>query len=279
VPGSGYGNDSGLNSKTLRESRSGKVNYQSSNNFVGKVREPIIISRPPIDSLANQVLRSDNIRVNSGWRNGYCGYSNSWNDNYFNYPFYSFNWSRNDCAISPWYWYSHLPGYINRNRCRFDRPTFQIIVNLNYDWSPIFSPGYRYNDYGYGYGRNERNWGLDRAIEDIVEAFLYGEFRVLSDLLPRRGDVYVTIDQGYQYSLQSDDFYDLMVDNLSTTRTQRYKIISARTGRGTARIVAEHEFTDPWGRRQLVYHTFGLLEDSRRFTIAEFSSSQMRPAW
>ncbi len=93
-------------------------------------------------------------------------------------------------------------------------------------------------------------------------------------------EVYVRLDEGYGYTMDGDDFYDLMLDNIESTQTQRYTILEARWGsRGEASVLASHEFMDPWGRRQCVYHRYVLVEGSRGFRIAQFEVSQSRFRW
>ncbi len=258
------------------------MSYRGSNNLAGQVRAPITISALPIirppqrssGSLSDQVYRSERIQVhNYDWRSGYCAYQNNWVDSFFSYPFYSFTWGAANCAISPWYYYPNLPGYITYSRCSFSRPFFSISVNLDYNWNP------RYNSDRYNYGRYNDSYDLDAAIDDIQRAWNDEDFRSLNDLLPRRGDIYVTMEDGYQYSLNADDFYDMMVDNINSTRTRHYSIIGVRTGRDGARVIAEHEFTDPWGRRQILYHRYTLVQERQGYVIAEFSCSPYRPSW
>lgn len=279
--GNGAGRDN-LLSRPNQTSRSGSVGYSGSNNIAGRVRSPITISAMPIirppernnnGSLQNQVQRYENIRVNPNWRSGYCAYNSNWNDNWFSYPFYSFNWSYNSCAVSPWYWYPNLPPYVSYSRCNFNRPVFNIIVSLDYLWNSN-----SYDRYG-NYDRYDSNRDLDYALEDIENIWNDRDFRALSNLLPQRGEIYVTMENGYQYSLNSDDFYDMMVDNISSTRTIRYRVLNVRTGRDGAKVIASHEFEDPWGRRTTVYHRYSLQRERRNYELVEFSTSPYRPSW
>lgn len=268
------------------QGRLGQPNYQGNNNLLaerGRLVQPQAIGRVPIDlrkgSLESQVLREGSPeRVpNRGrndywndynWRSGYCQYDRQWRDSYFVYPYYSFSFG-NRCAVSPWYYYPNLPGYLDITRCRFGGFGLQITWTNSYDWNRWD----RYDRYG-------SNYELGRAIDDIRRAFERNDYRALGNLIPGRSEVYVKLNDGYGYYLRGDDFYDLMVDNISGTDTLRYTILESKWGsRGEASIWASHEFYDPWGRKQCVYHRFTLTGDRYGFSIAEFEVSPDRFRW
>lgn len=268
------------------QGRLGQPNYQGNNNLIAERArqvEPQSIGRVPIDlrkgSLESQVLREGTPErvYNRGrndywsdynWRSGYCQYDRRWRDSFFVYPYYSFSFG-NRCAISPWYYYPNLPGYLDITRCRFGGFGLQITWTNSYDWSRWD----RYDRYG-------SNYELGRAIDDIRRAFERNDYRALGSLIPGRSEVYVKLNDGYGYYLRGDDFYDLMVDNISATDTVRYTILESKWGsRGEACVWASHEFYDPWGRRQCVYHRYTLTGDRYGFSIAEFEVSPDRFRW
>jgi hypothetical protein len=171
--------------------------------------------------------------------------------------------------LSPWYYYSNLPAYVVTSRVRFGNFGLDIRWGDSFDWN-------RYDRYD----RYSDNYELGRAVDDIRDAFESGSVRALSYLVPSRGDVYVKLEDGYGYNMNGDDFYDLMVDNITSTRTLRYTITEVKWGsRGEACVLAAHEFTDPWGRRQCVYHKYVLTSDRRGFTIAQFEVRPDRFRW
>jgi len=99
----------------------------------------------------------------------------------------------------------------------------------------------------------------------------------LNRLIPDSGKVGIYIDERYQYSMDADDYYDLMVDNTLNARTQNYTILSVRTYRDNVRVVAMHEYTDPWGDRERVYHVYRLEPSRYGYQIVEFGTSDRRP--
>lgn len=255
------------------QGRSGASGYGSNNNR-GR-SNPFSIDRPELNlnkgSLPSQVFRTETIRVNSRWRDGYCAYNDSWRDDYFYYPYYTFSpWSANrDCTVSPWYYYPNLPGYILTSRIRY-------YGNTRCDWGigTIYTWSRGNNGYGYGWGNDSRyDRDLDQAIGDIESVFERNDRRALGRLVPRSGRVNIYMDSVYCYSLYADDFYDLMLDNALSTRTIRYSINRVTTYRDSAQVSASHEFLDPWGRRQVVYHHYRLERDRYDYVITDFLTS------
>lgn len=275
------------------QGRNGQPSYNGNNNLLsnGRVRDtkPIVINRLPDlrkGSLESQVLREgspNRVRDRSGnwnnngwndynWRSGYCQYDNRWRDNFFSYPYYSFTYN-DRCAISPWYYYPNMPGYIVSTRVRIGNFGLDIRWGDSFDWNR--------NDWNrYDRTQYSNDYAFRDAINDIRDAFDRGSTRALANLIPSRSEVYVRLDEGYGYTMDGDDFYDLMLDNIESTQTQRYTILEARWGsRGEASVLASHEFMDPWGRRQCVYHRYVLVDGSRGFRIAQFEVSQSRFRW
>lgn len=274
----GLGNQGQSQGRGSDRGRLGNTNYGSSNNR----NDRFDIREAPVNllskgSIANQVLRTEQVRVNTNIRQGYHSYHSNWRDDNFYYPHYSFSPYGNNCSFSPWYYYPHLPGYVSTQR---------IIYIGNLSWS--FSNG---NNYSWNRSRNTSGWGydndrydrydrdrdgLDESLWDLVNAFERRDRRALGRLVPRSGRINIYMDDRYAYSLQADDFYDLMLDNIETTRTVRYEIDRVQTHRGEAQVTARHEFVDSWGRRSSVYHNYRLEEDRYGYTITDFRTSWRR---
>ncbi len=278
--GLGRVNDERLNrtnsiGKGSDQGRSGASGYGSNNNR-GRGDGTFRIESPQLNlnkgSLSSQVFRSETVRVNSRWRDGYYGYNDNWRDDNFFYPHYVFSpWGQNrDCTVSPWYYYPSLPGYIWSSRIHY-------YSNTSCDWGigTIYQWNRRNDNYGWN-SYDRRDSGLDEALDDIVNLFERGDRRALNRLVPRRGRVNIYMDSQYCYSLDADDFYDLLLDNVQSTRTSRYSIDRVTTYRDTAQVSASHEYTDPWGRRQCVYHNYRLESDRYGYVITDFLTSGRR---
>ena len=279
-----------LNRRSQDLGRLGRPNYGSSNNQntgrnnnnFGNTQR---IERPKLDlrkgTLQNQVLREENVRYgqgnfsHNGYRTGYYSYGNNWRDDHFYYPYYQFSpFGRTSCTYSPWYYYPHCPGYLSTTRIIY-------VTNYNWDWQN----GQRYDWFGYDdrggydydrndrYDRDNRDTDVDDALEDITRAFERQDRRALNRLVGRNGQVGIYMDGTYMYSLGNDDFYDLMLDNIYDTRTSRYKIYDVRTSRGEVEVAARHEFNDPWGFNQTVYHQYRLKDTRDGYVISDFMTS------
>jgi hypothetical protein len=222
--------------------------------------------------------------VYNGYRNGYYHYDRRYQDDWFSYPHYVFNpWQYDRYVCSPWYYYPSLPPYLNSTRI--------IIINAgwpSYNWSGNPYQWTRRNDnWNDRYDRNDRNdrYGRDRgeldyALDDLQDAWERTDFRAIGRLIPRRGNVNMYFDGRYSYSLDVNDFYDLFVDGIENVKTTRYDVVEVQRGRnGTARIVAKHEFVDPWNNRNTTYHQYFLEEDGRGYVIREFGTSNDRRTW
>ncbi len=215
----------------------------------------------------------------NGWRAGYCHYNAGWNDSFFWFPNYCFNpWQPGinvNVVISPWYLYPFLPGYLDCSTV--------VVTNYRSPWGWNRGVVYVYDNHGWDNrwdwngSRSNRNIDLDNSLEDMQDAFVRYDRRALSRLIPDRGQIAILRDGQYDYSMDANDFYDLINDLAGNAQQSRYTIDQVRTYRDSARIGAIHEYVDPWGRRQQVYHSF-LLERERRgqMVIREFGTSDRR---
>lgn len=253
-----------------RIGRSGRNNSTSNSNNPRDPRNPIIVSSVPSrdirngsngygnGTIAQQARREDRSWIN--YRTGYYQYSSNWQDCNFWYPYYSYTPSQH-CIISPFYWYSNLPGYLSITRI------FWTDSCVRYDdWRD-----YRYR----GYDRYD-NWSNDRvseAVSDIEEAFLSRDLRSLDRLIPRNTTITID-DRSYRnYRVRSDDFYDMMADLVTNTRTRDFDITRVQTRGDYVRVYARHSFEDAWRRNNNVYMTFILRESRFGYEIVEFETS------
>jgi hypothetical protein len=261
----------GLLGRRGSNSYNGSVSNLNSGNT--RVQSPIRIERAPIDifkgSLSEQVLREDRVRIsNRNLRTGYYHYYRNWCDDYFWFNWYVFDpYSNYQCYPSPWYYYPHLPAYVNR-RC-----TSIVTINLS-PWVGTYYQWRRPAYYDYGYGSSYSP--LDYAVDDIARAFERADSRALRRLIPYRERVAIFVDGQYSYSLESQDFETFMMDAIENTRTTRYEITRVERYGREAEIQARHEYEDPWGRRTSVYHTYRLEQDRGNYVITRFGTSYYR---
>ncbi len=269
--------------KGSNQGRTGASGYGSNNNK-GRGDNQFRIDSPQLNlnkgSLSIQVFRTETVRTNSRWRDGYHGYNDNWRDDSFYYPHYVFNpWNNRGCTISPWYYYSNLPGYIGSNRIRYyENTSWNWGIGTIYHWNRGRNDNrdwYSNNNYNNGYNNNynRNDSGLDDSLDDLVNLFERGDRRALGRLVPSRGRVNIYMDNQYCYSLEADDFYDLVLDNVQSTRTSQYRITKVTTYRDSAQVSASHEYIDPWGRQQCVYHHYRLSNDRYGYVITDFLTS------
>ncbi|MCO5297183.1 MAG: hypothetical protein M9921_10030 [Fimbriimonadaceae bacterium] len=277
TPPRNIGNDDLLGRRN-DDSRSGRVSYGTVNNVNVRNANPQSYrggSSTIIDvrsgSLEFQVRREDNVRYAHRYRSGYVQYDSRWCDDFFYYPYYSFNPIPNQCVISPWYYYPQLPGYLSYNRIMVINTRPCVFIGNVYNWS---RPA-RYGDnYGYGYGSTRSD--LDYALDDLVSAFERSDRRAIGRLVPYRGRIDIALEGQFAYSLNADDFYDMYLDLVLSTRTLSYDILDVRTYRDEVTVLARHDYVDPWGRNDRVYHYYRLRRDRNAYFISEFGTSQNR---
>lgn len=256
-------------------SRSGRVQYGTVNNST-RVGSPIRIGRAPVingNALPGRVYRTDRVGIVNGYRTGYYHYNRNWRDDNFWFPYYTFNPWGSNCVVSPFYNYAFVPGYIGINRVT-------VINSYNTPW--YWQNGVVYNwNQGYqngSYFNNDRR--SDRAardaVDDLRDGFEKGEPRLLSRLVGRNGQVAILRDGRYDYSVDVDAFDDLLRDLTMNAQTRNYRIEDSRVYNDSVRIVARHEYVDPWGTPQTMYHHILLTSERESYVIREFGTSPNR---
>lgn len=283
---------------TQASSRSGKVSYGSSSNVAGRpegrqtfdVMPQVNAGRVPRDTNNQpQIRRGQGNEYTGGYRSGYYHYNNNWRDDWFWYPHYGFRWDPVSFVPSPWYHYSHLPAYISIGRVVivFNGPVIYDTCSRRYDYRPI-NVGWGWNsgrddwnnngwggDWNDGWRDNDwdRRSELSQSADDIIMAFRRGSVRPMSGLVPNRGRILIDLGDGARYTLDSDDYYDLMQDLVEGTRSTNYRIRDVRTSDDGdyAMVAAQHEFRNSWGGVDRTTHVFGLERDRRGYVIREFS--------
>lgn len=263
---------------------SGTVIYGTANNLRNDPAwssRPPERDRPPIDvfnpSLTGMVRREDNVVRHTRYRTGYYHYNVGWRDDDFYFGFYYFKPAYDRCVVSPFYYYPFLPPYVSRSRVlvlRVGNVSIYADDSPNYYWDRGID--YRWTR-SYWYDSAARRSELDYALDDLVNAWEDSNRRSLNRLVPDRGSIGIYVDERYNYSLNADDFYDMLLDNIQSARTRQYDILSVKTYRNEARVVAVHEYIDPWNRRDRVYHVYRLVNDGYGYQIADFGTSDRRP--
>lgn len=249
--------------------KSGRNDSNESHNVgIGRIKPGELFDVPPVSS--NSRIRREGYRENrvenGRFRNGYCGYDSGWSDNRFWYPYYGYTWySGCNYVCSPFYYYYHLPAYVNVIRVSIG-PVTWVHCNTPYVWNaPV------YDRYGYN---SDRYLEFDYSVDDIRNAFDRRDMRSMTHLIPTRGRVQIDMAGDNQYSLDGSDFYDMMRDLVEGTRTIDYRIVNVYRDGGRATVIAEHTYEDPWGREERVRHEYGLQEGRRGYEITYFRTDR-----
>jgi len=272
----GFQNQAGISLFDSARPRTG--NTDSNNVFFGDKNTDFARSPNNQDFAripGTNILSPGIIRPNDGWRqqgwrpaqpprndlfwNGYrCGYYHyrpNWHNGYFFYSSYTYYPVAEYVIVpSPWYYYFSLPPYLHGNH---------IVYGQNW------RSGFNGTPYFWGNSRE-----LDRTIEDVIEIFRTGDSRLAGAMVPRRGQVAILLDDRYLYSMQADGFLDLFLDGVMNNRTTSYWVENVWENRNEAKLVARHEYLDPWGRLQRTYHTYYLELERGQFVIRAFGVSR-----
>ncbi len=118
------------------------------------------------------------------------------------------------------------------------------------------------------YDPTSYEYSLDMAIDRLVRIYENQDMNALESLVQQGTDVNIQSETGDNYMLSSDDFHDLMLDNMSTTRTQQFAIVQVQKFRAGARVRAIHTFTDPNGNTAQLQHVYTLEQDEHGYYIA-----------
>ena len=286
---SDQGPDAAIN-RGQQASRSGQVRYGTSNNGF-QTQQRFRIERAPTivngSGLPGRVYRQDRVGIVDGYRQGYYHYNRSFRDDYFWYPYYNFSpFGGFQTVCSPFYNYAFVPPYLSYNRVIFSNyaspwawnsgttiifrgNTTVVNGGNNYDNGAVYNNGNSRDDQAYQAARN--------AVDDLRDSFEDGDPRLVSRLLPRQGQVAILRDGKYDYSLNVTDFEDLIRDLVTNSRTRRYTVEDSRAYRDSVRLVMRHDYQDPWGERQTMFHHILLTpERGQYYVIREFGTSPTR---
>ena len=127
----------------------------------------------------------------------------------------------------------------------------------------------RYED-----GNVRLNRDLDDTILDIRDSVEKNDYHLAGDLIPRGYRVRIDPPLGRPYYLDSDEFYSLYSDMVSTTKTRHFDITDVQEGRDWAQVYVRHTFDDPWNRSNTTYMRYTLELAGGHYRIAEFATSR-----
>jgi hypothetical protein len=158
---------------------------------------------------------------------------------------------------TPYYWYRCSPGY-----CYWS-PV--IVIEHVVRW-----PSNEYYLYDGAPGET-----VDDAIRDIQDTWYYGDAEKLSRWLTSDQNIRVYFDNEYAYSMPSQDYYEMTLDAIGTTTTERleFDVIKNLPDRMVF-LAGRHVFRDADDQQQTVYVSFTLKKSAGRWRIVAVGTSE-----
>ena len=155
-----------------------------------------------------------------------------------------------------------MPGYMSSARIRIGAFSVDFVDLQPYSWQQ--------SNY---YAPTSDTYSLDVAVDRIERVYTNQDTNALDSLVPSGYDVNVQTDGGDSYSMSSNDFHDMMLDNMSTTQTQQFQIVQVQRFRAGARVRAVHTFTDPSGRTVQLQQVYILSQNENGYSITSLRIS------
>jgi hypothetical protein len=245
-------------------------------------RAPSVADTRRGPDLGYLVNRSASVGV-ADYRRGYYHYNAGFHDHDFAFRNYVYDPYRYHAYLSPFYDYPCLPGYVAYDGISIVAGLPGVFIGVNYVWHP-YHHLYGYSSYNSGYQAGyeagvrdgDRNPQLDRAIDTIVNAFQHKDFHAVDLMIGRGSKINIYEEGKYAYSMEADNFYDLMRDTIQNVDTVAYEVINVRRNRDEGFIVTRHTFNNPDGSRDAIYQSFRLHLGGTP-TIFEFGTSKSEP--
>jgi len=181
----------------------------------------------------------------------------------FGFGFYAYTPFYAPVVASPFYYDPYVPPYV---------PEARVVVWPNYTVVWDDGPVYEYipTRHYYEYGDPELNYGIGAL------ALIYRDrnVNVVADLTGS-GDIGIFADGHYQYSVNSTDFRQMMVDDCRATPTVSYDLVSVRHRGPIAIVKYRHRFRLHDGAVGVEYQTYHLTRAGDRYAITDFMTDRV----
>jgi hypothetical protein len=202
--------------------------------------------------------------------------------NYCYFPYYRPAWDISLTYYSPYsFYYGVCPPYIYRRHCYYAVPSYTYIEVPIYVGSDARGydrdeDDYYLNRYRYDEGV-DRDPELNRAIDDLREAFRYGSIEPLVMLTDPQLRIAIYLRGKYEYSVASSDYLDMTRDMLRTTETVQFDLYRfKRRAAGVFVVSGKHVYTDRDGKKRTVYVSFVLEKLYNRWTLTQVGTAPDR---
>ena len=183
--------------------------------------------------------------------------------------------------LSPYsYYYGVVPAYIHRRRCYQTPPSYVYIEVPVYVHDETRGYDSDLTDYYLTRDRYDyegREPSLDRAVDDIREAFRLGNIEPLVNLTDPQVRIAVFLKGKYEYSLDPSDYLDMTRDALHTTETIQFDLYRVqKRAAGVFVVSGKHIYRNRDGERRTVYVSYVLERLADRWTITQVGTSPDR---
>jgi hypothetical protein len=188
---------------------------------------------------------------------------------------------------SPYGFYSGMPVWVQPSTVIYAPPAAVYIENRVYD-DPYDRSRRALDDYylnrrdGDNRPRRQRpedryTAELDRAVEDLREAFRTNNIQPLVKLTDPAVRISVVKEGKYQYTLSADEYLDITRDMLRTTDTIDFEVYDVERKADTVAVVTiRHTYTTGDNRDRTVYTCFALERLLGRWTLTQVGTAPAR---
>jgi len=175
--------------------------------------------------------------------------------NYFYYPYYCEAPIVTGYTVFPslYFYYGTVPRYVYGPRIIvLERPTYIIEREVR-----VLE-----DDVDYYYLSPEVRTSLKETLQDIKEAWEYGDFDLLLRHVRAEGKIHVYIRGKYSYSLTTEDYRDMTKDAIEHTDTKSFEWVKTENVSDSEVVAkAKHVFLDKDGNRRTVYASYRLVKE------------------
>ncbi len=161
-------------------------------------------------------------------------------------------------APSPWYWYPHLPAYVDASQVKSaGMDTFDFYGGAAYHYQ-----AHHFRPFDSGQ--------IDCVADRIDEAFRGRDFDRMAWLFAPDNFVQVQVDGADQYDVKGEALARMTRDMMEGTNMSSFHVTELRSWDGGASVAAIQVFVDPWGDKQTVRLSYGLEKTARGYRLASF---------
>jgi hypothetical protein len=177
------------------------------------------------------------------------------------YPYYVYSPFYTTCVATPYYYDPYCPPYLPDDRVA-------VWPDYNYNWDSGAS-------YRYASAEPYSSYGdplLNLAIQALVGSYRNRDARDIDNVLGT-GDVAIFGNNRYEYSLDSNDFRDMFIDDCRAPRTVGFDVLSVRRHGDYGIVRCRHRFETPDRHLHSATLIYNMRRIGNRYAISDFMTS------